>query len=135
MLRVLIVGDDSSLLHMHAGPLDKAGHRVEIAADVFRARERLSGDPCDVVVIDARSPDGGTGLLIEQARAAWGCSVVALVQRPDLRRTKVHEMGLWTPDAMLVHPVARDELVCAVAALGERRPAEMPRARRHGARF
>lgn len=115
---VLIVGDDLTVLQRFAAPLRGAGHEVEVTADAFRARERLSGAPCDVVVIDARSPDGGTGLLIEQARAAWpGCAVVALVDRPDLRRTKVHEMGLWTPDAVLVHPVPAEELLGTVQTL------------------
>lgn len=118
MLSILIVAEDPCLLHAQAGWLDRAGHAVELAPNVFRARDRLSGEPCNVVVIDVRSPDGGMGLLIEQARAAWpGCAVVALVERPDVKKTKVHEMGLWTPDVMLVHPVTEKRLLRAVAEL------------------
>lgn len=120
MPSILIVAEDPRLLHAQAGCLDRAGHAVELAPDVFRARDRLSGEPCDIVVIDVRSPDGGMGLLIEQARAAWpGCAVVALVERPDVKKTKVHQMGLWTPDVMLVHPVTEKRLLQAVAELSE----------------
>ncbi len=131
MCSILIVCEDACLLHAQAGRLDRAGHRVELAPDVFRARDRLSGDPCDVVVIDVRSPDGGMGLLIEQARAAWpGCAVMALVERPDVKRSKVHEMGLWTPDATLVHPVPGERLVREVAKLsGQARSAGDPAAK------
>lgn len=120
MSSILIVAEDPFLLHAQAGWLDRAGHRVEMAPDVFRARDRLSGDPCAMIVIDVRSPDGGMGLLIEQARAAWpSCVVVALVERPDVKKTKVHQMGLWTPDVMLVHPVTEQRLLGAVAELPE----------------
>lgn len=130
MSSILFVSDDAPLVQSHARLLGDAGHAVEIAPDVFCARDRLSGEPCELVVIDVRSPDGGMGLLIEQARAAWpGCAVVALVQRPDVRRTKVHEMGLWTPDAVLVRPVSGEALVGAVCALGGR-PAEVEGSRR-----
>lgn len=120
MASILIVAEDPRVLHAQTGWLDRAGHAVELAPDVFRARDRLSGERCDVVVIDVRSPDGGMGLLIEQARAAWpGCAVVAQVERPDVKRTKVHEMGLWTPDVMLVHPVTERRLLGALAELSQ----------------
>jgi DNA-binding NtrC family response regulator len=119
MASILIVGDDFPVVQAQAGRLHSGGHLVEVAQDIFRARDRLSGEPCDLVIIDVRLPDGGMGLLIEQARAAWpGCAVVALVQRADLRHSKVHEMGLWTPDAVLVHPVSTDDLARTVASLG-----------------
>lgn len=121
MARILIVGDNAALVQAQTDLLEKAGHRVEAASDTFRARDRLSGEACDFVVIDVRSPDGGMGLLIEQARAAWpGCVVVAQVLRADLRRTKVHEMGLWTPDAALIHPVSAEDLLGTVTALSDR---------------
>lgn len=127
MFRILIVGDDAPLVHSYARSLDDAGHRVELAPDVLRARDRLSGEPCEVVVIDVGSPDGGLGLLIEQARAAWpGCAVVALVRRTDIDRSKVHQMGLWTPDEMLVLPVSGGEVVRTVERLAAGRPPAMP---------
>lgn len=120
MSSILIVSEDACLLHAQTGSLERAGHLVELAPDVFRARDRLSGEACEIVVIDVRSPDGGMGLLIEQTRAAWpGCGVIALVERPDLGRTKVHQMGLWTPDVVLVHPIGGERLMRAVTDLAD----------------
>ena len=133
MSRILLVGDDAPLLHSHSRALGDAGHRVELAPDVFRARDRLSGDACDLVVIDIRSPDGGLGLLIEQARAAWtDCRVVALVHRADIHRSKVHQMGLWTPDLVLVLPISGGELARAIETVIAR-PAQPRAANRQGA--
>lgn len=116
MASILIVGDDLALMQSQEKLLLKEGHRVETARDMFQARERLAGPPCDFVLIDVRSPDGGMGLLIEQARAAWeGCKVIAMLQRPDQGRGKVQEMGLWTPDRELIHPVAPADLLAALS--------------------
>src|SRR5690625_4459214 len=103
MASILIVGDDLALIQSQETLLMDAGHHVEVARDMFRAQERLSGPPCDFVLIDMRSPDGGMGLLIEQGRAAWkGCKVIAMLRRKKQPRSKVHEMGLWTPDRELI---------------------------------
>ena len=116
MASILIVGDDVALMQSQEKLLMDAGHQVEIARDMFRARERFSGPACDFVLIDVHSPDGGMGLLIEQARAAWeGCKVIAMLQRSDQQRSKVHEMGLWTPDRELIHPVGPAELLGALS--------------------
>lgn len=121
MASILIVSLDYALSQAQAGLLENAGHQVEITPSPFHARNRLSGEACQIVLIDVRSPDGGMGLLIEQAHAAWpGCAVIALVRCGDLRRSKVHEMGLWTPDASLVHPFSPDDLLGTVASMGSR---------------
>ena len=134
MSRILLVGDDAALVHSHTRALGDAGHRVELAPDVFPARDRLSGDACDVVVIDVRSPDGGLGLLIEQARAAWpDCTIVALVQRADVQRSKVHQMGLWTPDLVLVLPVSGAELARTIETVIAAEPVKRRTASRLGA--
>lgn len=115
MASILIVGDDIALLQSQAKLLEEADHRVEIAETSFQARERLAGPACDFILIDLRSPDGGMGLLIEQARAAWGCKVIAMVQNSEPQRSKIHEMGLWTPDLELVHPVEPADLLKALS--------------------
>lgn len=118
MFSILFVGEDTCLAQSCALWLNAAGHAVETATNIFRARDRLCGEACDVAVIDVRSPDGGMGLLIEQARAAWpGCRVIALVPPAGFSRSKVHEMGLWTPDSVLVHPIGEAALVSAIADL------------------
>src|SRR5690625_2137693 len=115
MASIQIVGDDVALMQLQEKLLIDAGHQIEIAPDMFQAQERLSGPPCDFVLIDVGSPDGGMALLIEQARAAWeGCRIIAMLRHSDQQRSKVHEMGLWTPDRELIHPVEPDELLRAL---------------------
>lgn len=116
MASILIVGDDIALVQSQTELLERAGHRVEAAGNPFQARERLAGAACDFVLIDVRRPDGGMGLLIEQTRAAWPqCKVIAMVRPVDPHHSKVHKMGLWTPDLELTHPITPDDLLAALS--------------------
>lgn len=125
MVRILIASDETALVRRHVDTLEKTGHHVEQVASLREARERLSGQPCDIVIIDICTPDGGAGLLIEQSRAAWpGSAVLVLIGKIDLRRTKIYQMGLWTPDATLTRPFSGEELVATVTGMAARiRPA------------
>lgn len=124
MTRILFVLDGIPIPRGHSEVLGNAGYTVEVAAEPLAARTRLAGRPCDVVVIDAERPDGGSGLLVGQTQAAWpDCAVLVLVQHADIGRTKVHEMGLWTPDCVLVKPVSDERLLKIVGALASERAA------------
>ena len=131
MTEILIIGDERSLTNAYALALYRDGRQVETADGVFRARDRLAGPPVDLAIIDLPSADCSAGFLIEQARAAWpGCLVMVLVPMSGTKNSKLQQMGLFTPDAVLTHPVSPAHLVRSATSLllCKRRPENPPAA-------
>lgn len=105
MAAILIVDCVFSRAEELAHLLLAEGHAVTIEPDSFKAREQLSGPSYDLLIVDASMPDGGAGLLIAQARLAWTRTpVLAIVDGEKLRMSKLAEMGLWAPDAVVESP-------------------------------
>jgi DNA-binding response OmpR family regulator len=53
---ILVVDDDSDLLHMLKDLLEDQGYRVLLASDGIEALEVLDGNPVDCVISDVRMP-------------------------------------------------------------------------------
>lgn len=118
MAEILLIGDNQARIDAYALAISALGHEVDICRSAHAARDRFSGSQPDLVVVDVTSPDGGSGILCGQALAAWPrVQILALAPFRDFSRTKLEQMGLWRPTAMLVHPVGPDRLVRQVVAM------------------
>jgi CheY-like chemotaxis protein len=71
--RILIVEDNAANLCLVRDILEFRGHEVDVATDVEQARQRLSLQRPELVVLDIQLPGGGGELLLRQIRAeaAW----------------------------------------------------------------
>ncbi len=111
MASILIFDDETKLANQNAVVLQAAGHTVEVFSSPHKVRERLTGPACDLMLLRVERADDGAGLLIPQARAAWSdCRIVVLSSSEEFRGSKLHEMGLWTPDLVLQTPVGARKL-------------------------
>lgn len=124
MASILFVSDNLLLADAYAFGLSDIGHSVEIAPTASAAQDRLASPDVDLVIVDVASLEGCCGLLIEQARAAWGeTRVLALTKARALYGGNLGQMDLWAPDRAMVHPVGVPALVAAAERLlirGER---------------
>lgn len=116
MAKVLYIGEDIPLAQSHAAVLRDAGYDIQIEHNQFGARARFDGLPCEVVIVDVPAPDGGFGLLIQQARATWpSVRVIALTGEAAPEDSVVGQMGLWDPDSTLPRDISAKRLSDNVA--------------------
>lgn len=117
MAEVLIIGD-SRTTEQWSVLLVRAGHTVETVYNAMDMQERFAGAGMDIVIIDISNADWGEAMLIPQARATWpGCRIIAVASSYAFRSSAVYQMGLWTPDQLLIKPVLSRILKATVAFL------------------
>lgn len=114
MTSVLIVGRECVTAEW-ARALRRAGYLVEKCRDTLTFQERFSGDPADVMVVDVVNADSGEAMLMAQARSVWpDCRVIAVSPDRSYQSSAIFGMGLWTPDLLLLLPVAGAQLLDGV---------------------
>jgi CheY-like chemotaxis protein len=104
-LRILVVEDNALNLRLVRDILQMRGHTVESAGDVAEARQRLSGPPPELVLMDIQIPGGGGELLLREIRAGAlaGVPVVAVTaQAMDGDRQRLLQAGF---DGYLSKPI------------------------------
>ena len=117
MAEVLIVGDNTSVQQWSL-VLARAGHTVETIASTMDMQDRFAGPDVDVLIVDISHADWGEAMLIPQARATWPkCRIIAVASNYAFRSSAVYQMGLWTPDQLLMKPVIPRILSATVAFL------------------
>ena len=117
MCKIAIVADPS-LSTGWARTLSADGHVVDTFDDPWEYQSELSGDQRDIVILDVTNPNFGETMLIPQTKAAWpDCRTIAVVSSYTFRSSAVYEMGLWTPDQLLIKPVASRLLAATVSFL------------------
>lgn len=105
MAAILIIGD-SATTRSWAEALVSAGHSLESRSTAFEAQDRLAEMPVDILIVDIANADCAEAMLIPQARAAWpDCKIVVATPNHDFRSSAVYEMGLWSPDQVLLKPL------------------------------
>lgn len=117
MSNVAIVADPG-LSSTWATALSADGHVVHTFADSLGAQELFSHDSFDILIIDIENADFGETMLIPQARASWpDCKIIAIVSSYTFRSSAVYQMGLWTPDQLLLKPINTRLLLATVSFL------------------
>ena len=117
MASILIVGDArSNATWCEVLRLD--GHSVDTCENSIEFQSRFVNDPVDIFIVDVTHADWGEAMLIPQIRAAWpNCRIVAISSNYAFRSSAVYQMGLWTPDQLLIKPVNLRVLCATVSFL------------------
>lgn len=117
MATILIVGEDQST-RFWTDELTAAGHAVEAYGGSLDFQERFAGEAVDIFIVDIAHADWGEAMLIPQARAAWpACRTIAVASSYAFRSSAVYQMGLWSPDQLLLKPVGAKVLCATVSFL------------------
>lgn len=117
MASILIVGDARSN-STWCEVLRLEGHAVEACENSIEFQSRFASDPVDIFIVDVTHADWGEAMLIPQIRAAWpDCRIVAIASSYAFRSSAVYQMGLWTPDQLLIKPVNLRVLCATVSFL------------------
>ena len=119
-MRLLVVDDDVELRDLLSRALERDGHIVTVAATVDTARDVLSGQPIDLMVLDLALPDGSGIEWCRQLRAERNMVAVLMLTAHSEVATRVGSLNAGADD-FLGKPFAIAELRARVRALGRRR--------------
>jgi DNA-binding response OmpR family regulator len=124
-MRVLIVEDERTLAETLARALRRAGIAADCASDGDRALDRLASGVYDVVILDRNLPRrSGDDVCRRIAQAGLAAKILMLTAR-DSVEDRVDGLNLGADD-YVPKPVALEELVARVRALGRRRGTARP---------
>ena len=113
--RVLLVEDDSSIRELTSAGLERAGFRVESAADGREALSRFDGSAHDVVVLDLMLPELDGYEVCREIRGRSQVPIVMLSARTDTVDVIVGlELGA---DDYVTKPFEVGELVARIRAV------------------
>jgi DNA-binding response OmpR family regulator len=80
--------------------------------------EMAQGLNIDIMVVDVANPDSGEAMPIPHARAAWPqCKILAITSGYAFRSSAFYQMGLWSPDQLLLKPINLRILTATVSFL------------------
>lgn len=117
MTNIAIVAEPG-LSSTWATALSADGHVVQTFADSLGAQELFSQERFDILIIDIENADFGETMLIPQVRASWpDCKIIAIVSSYMFRSSAVYQMGLWTPDQLLLKPISTRLLLATTSFL------------------
>jgi len=115
MASILIVGD-ARTNSLWCEILQREGHTVEPCKNSVDFQSRFAAEPVDIFIVDVTHADWGEAMLIPQVQAAWPkCKILAISSSYAFRSSAVYQMGLWTPDQLLIKPV-NPRVLCATVA-------------------
>ena len=125
-MRLLVVDDDEETRRLLVRNLQLASHGVKAVASCADARDVMSRERFDVVVLDVMLPDGsGIELCSELRRAQVDVPILLLTAKGEVRS---RVLGLDAgADDYLGKPFAISELRARVNALGRRGPVRRDR--------
>jgi two-component system, OmpR family, KDP operon response regulator KdpE len=120
--RILVIEDDPALRAVLAGNLERAGHRVTVAADGLAGLEQLTTPGLEIVLLDIGLPFVDGWRILESLDGRRQPSVIVISARGD-EMDKVRALDLGADD-YLTKPFGADELLARVRAVLRRvRPA------------
>lgn len=111
MPRILFVEDDSELRLLVEHVLLDAGYEVRVAETREAGSVLLEHGDCDLVVVDARLPDGNGVLLAELARARETPAIIVTGYAFVLNEPGI-DLGRYD---VLLKPISPEELLASVA--------------------
>jgi DNA-binding response OmpR family regulator len=116
--RVLVVEDESSISEPLADHLAREGFSARVAGTLAAARDALSGEEPDVVLLDVMLPDGDGRDLCREIRKSSDVPIVMLTARgEEVDRIVGLELGA---DDYVVKPFSARELVARIRAIQRR---------------
>jgi DNA-binding response OmpR family regulator len=119
--RILVIEDEEDIRNLVAELLERAGYRVEQAADGRAGLRALHASPPDLVVLDVSMPELDGWQTLERIRDLSEVPVLMLTARgTELERVRGLKAGA---DDYMTKPFGRQELVARVEALLRRAPA------------
>jgi two-component system KDP operon response regulator KdpE len=113
--KLLVVEDDASLRRVLCNALERAGHRVETAADGLVGAEKLAAGEYDVVLLDIGLPFVDGWRLLDGLEGRRQPSVIVISARGD-ERDKVRALDMGADD-YLTKPFGAGELLARVRAV------------------
>ena len=116
MAKILIAEDNISLRQLMCIHLEKAGHRVSVAADGLQALEVLDHNAIDLIIADIMMPNMDGYKLIEELRGANIEIPVLIVTAKDTMDDKRTGFRAGADDYM-TKPVDMEEMILRVDAL------------------
>jgi len=120
--RVLAVDDDQSMRELVSRMLERAGYRVETAADGAEGLARIRAAAPDVVVCDVQMPVMDGFQLLDRVRAEAATAALPFVLLTALTdRDSVRRGMRFGADDFLSKPVRAEELIEAVGVALDRR--------------
>lgn len=98
MKNILIVEDNAFISDIAATKLTEHGYIVTIASDGFTAREKLSTDVIDVVLLDIKLPDTTGPELLKEIRESTVHKLTPVIifsnEQNDTEKQQIKEMGV-----------------------------------------
>jgi two-component system, OmpR family, KDP operon response regulator KdpE len=113
--RILVIEDDPALRAVLAGNLERAGHRVTVAADGLAGLEQLTTPGLEIVLLDIGLPFVDGWRILESLDGRRQPSVIVISARGD-EMDKVRALDLGADD-YLTKPFGADELLARVRAV------------------
>ncbi|HTS89232.1 MAG TPA: response regulator transcription factor [Gemmatimonadales bacterium] len=124
-LRILLVEDEGRLADSMARGLRQASHAVDVASRLSEAREKLSVERYDAIILDINLPDGSGFTLTEELRLRSVRTPILMLTARDAVEDRVLGLDSGADDYM-VKPFAFDELLARLRALQRRAPESRP---------
>ena len=116
--RILLVEDESTISDPLAESLGRDGFEAEVAPTLAAAREALSREPPDLVLLDVMLPDGDGRDLAREIRSGSDVPIVMLTARgEEIDRVLGLELGA---DDYVVKPFSSRELTARIHAIMRR---------------
>ncbi len=116
--RILVVDDDEQVGHYFRVLLERAGYRVDLAADGRQALRQVEADPPDLVLLDVILPGlGGLEVLriLKSPKEVDFLPVILLTGDSDMD-TRLHGLKLGADD-YLTKPAKAEEVLARIEAL------------------
>jgi DNA-binding NtrC family response regulator len=117
MASILIIGDSASVPNW-VSALRQNDHSVETLPSALELPKALEDwyDPVDIIIVDVANPDSGEAMPIAQAQSIWpGCKIIAVTSGYSFRGSAFYQMGLWSPDQLLIKPL-NIRILCATVS-------------------
>lgn len=113
--RILVIDDEPRVREVVSAYLERAGYRVEQAADATTARNTLATDPPDLVILDVMFPGAsGLDLLVELRRESQLPVIMLTARAEEADRILGLELG---SDDYITKPFSPRELTARVKSV------------------
>ncbi len=115
MHTILVIEDESALLHLVRDYLNRGGFHAITAANATEGQRRIRAGEPDLVILDLGLPDGNGLDILREVRGSGNLPVIILTARGDeVDRIVGLELGA---DDYMVKPFSPGELVARVRAV------------------
>ena len=112
--RVMLIEDNEKLNNVNTRALTAAGYQVQVAATLCYARELLSVNEPEVILLDIMLPDGNGIIFCDEIRSRTKAHIILLTAKRE-HETLIQGFSLGADD-YIKKPYKLDELLSRVAS-------------------